>query len=69
MLLTISHVTMKALLLVAGFYTPISNLWERHRQYFVRVSLFSTYLYQIISSLWERPYSGFEGKHAAVLVT
>ena len=28
MLLTISHVTMKALLHVTVFYTPISDLWE-----------------------------------------
>ena len=60
---------MKALLLVAGFYTPITNLWERHLQYFVRVSIFFTYLYQIIPSLWERPYSGREGKPTLVMVT
>ena len=42
-LLTISHVTMKALLLIAGFYTPILNLWERPLQNSVPVSNFSSY--------------------------
>ena len=69
MLLTISCMTRKALLLVAGFYTPISDLWESPLQYSVCVSNFSTYLYQIILSLCGKPYSGREGKHAVILVT
>ena len=74
MLLKISHVTMKALLCVPGFCTPISSenskdLWESNHLIFVLVRNFSTYLYQIISSLWKIPYSGCKGKHAVVLVT
>ena len=68
MLLAIYQVRMESLLRVPGFYPPISDLWERHRQYFVPVSNYSTYLYQIISSLWGRPYSGCKGKPAVVLV-
>ena len=64
------HVTMMAVvLLLAGFYTLIADLLGRPLQYFVRASNFSTYLYQIILSLWEKRYSGREGKHAAILVT
>ena len=69
MLLITSHVTMKTLLLVAtsnfeslGKTPSIFSMCEQFP--------FIVYnLYQIISSLWGRPYSGREGKHAVVLVT
>ena len=66
MLLTIRLMTMKALLFLPGFCTQNSDLWERHLQYF---SNFSTYLYQIFPSLWERPYSGRDGKHTVFVVS
>ena len=69
MLLTISHVTMKALLPLAGFDTPIIFYTPIPLHNSETLSNFSLYSYQIISSLWERPYSGREGKHAVVLVT
>ena len=37
------------------FYTPKSDLWERHIPKFVPVSDFSTHLYQINLSIWEIP--------------
>ena len=48
---TISHVTVKTLLLVTGFYTPISSFWEGPLQNSIPLSNFPTHLYQTISSL------------------
>ena len=67
--LLMSHVTMATLLLVPGFYTPNSDLWESHLQNFVPVGFIHTQLHQINPSLWERPNSEHKGKHALVLVT
>ena len=53
---------MKILLPVPGFYTPNSDLWERHFQNLVHVNNLSTVLSQIIPNLWESPNSGHKGK-------
>ena len=63
-----SHMTMKTLLLVAGFYTSILDLYYSNPQNSVPVSNFSSYSYQIISSLCGRPSSGHKDNLAVVPV-
>ena len=60
MLLTTSHLTKKNLLLVTGLFL---QFWTSGKdlQYFLCVSNFCTYLYQIISNLLGRPMLDIKG--------
>ena len=62
MLLTISHMAMKNLLLVPGFYIPHLDLWGNYFLNFMPVSIFSTHLSQINPGFWKILNSVSNGK-------
>ena len=67
--LLLSYMTRTNLLLVVGFKTPNSDLWERDLKNLLHVSNFTSDLYQVNPILWKIPNSERKGKHSGVLVT